>query len=264
VIPSVPVSVLVPVVVVSALVPLSGLDVVASGARERGVEHWLRLGTFAMLGLLVWGGTVVALDALELGWGSPYRYLPVVIVLAWALPQLGVVVVLRRVPPARAVLGSRHALFRLTTLQTARNLGVVFLILHAQHKVPGLFAYPAAWGDVVVGVLAPIVAGIVWFRYEELTRRGSRWRASFIAFNVFGVAEHVMAITLGGGAFPGVVQVFHTHPTTIAFSVLPLVLFPVYMVPFAEIAHLCSLQAIRLPVIASQRVPRHAAVLGDV
>lgn len=262
-IPPAPPSVLVPVIVVAALIPLAGLDVVASGAREREYRHWLRMGTLTMAGLLAWGGIVVGLDALNVGWGSPYRFLPVVVVIAWVLPQLCVVAVLHRAPAALAVLGSRQALSRLTTLQIARTLGVVFLVLRAQQKLPGMFAYPAAWGDVAVGVLAPVAGAIVWFRYEELGRPGSPFRTLFIAFNVFGVAEHVMAVTLGFGAYPGIVDLFHTHPSTVAFSALPLVLFPVYMVPFAEIAHLTSLQAIRRQAVAAPRsVPTRAPALG--
>ena len=42
--------------------------------------------------------------------------------------------------------------------QLYRTLGVIFLILYAAGKMPGLFAWPAGLGDVLAGVLAPVVA----------------------------------------------------------------------------------------------------------
>ncbi len=46
----------------------------------------------------------------------------------------------------------------LVGVQLYRALGVIFLILYATGKLPGLFAWPAGLGDVLVGVLAPVVA----------------------------------------------------------------------------------------------------------
>ena len=46
----------------------------------------------------------------------------------------------------------------LVGVQLYRTLGVIFLILYAAGKLPGLFAWPAGLGDVLVGVLAPVVA----------------------------------------------------------------------------------------------------------
>jgi len=43
-------------------------------------------------------------------------------------------------------------------VQAYRALGVIFLILYATDRLPGLFAWPAGLGDVLVGVLAPVVA----------------------------------------------------------------------------------------------------------
>jgi hypothetical protein len=46
----------------------------------------------------------------------------------------------------------------LIAIQLYRALGVIFLILYGTGKLPGLFAWPAGLGDVLVGVLAPVVA----------------------------------------------------------------------------------------------------------
>src|SRR5438067_6382548 len=46
----------------------------------------------------------------------------------------------------------------LVGVQIYRALGAVFLILLAMNKLPGLFAWPAGIGDVLVGLFAPLVA----------------------------------------------------------------------------------------------------------
>jgi hypothetical protein len=43
-------------------------------------------------------------------------------------------------------------------VQLYRVLGAIFLILYAADKMPGLFAWPAGIGDIIVGLLAPVVA----------------------------------------------------------------------------------------------------------
>src|SRR5215469_11929388 len=46
----------------------------------------------------------------------------------------------------------------IVAVQLYRALGVIFLILYAANKLPGLFAWPVGIGDVVVGLSAPLVA----------------------------------------------------------------------------------------------------------
>ncbi|HEY3020489.1 MAG TPA: hypothetical protein VGJ32_09870, partial [Solirubrobacteraceae bacterium] len=154
---------------------------------------------------------------------------------------------LRRAPRLRAALATRPALWRLASIQIARSLGAVFLVLHARGELPGLFAYPAAWGDIAVGVTAPIAMWVAFSREAEIRRAGSRWRRAFVGWNVLGVADHVMAVTLGILCFPGVLHVIHVEPTTVVFAGLPMVLFPIFMVPFACMGHRIMLDAIRLP-----------------
>ena len=45
----------------------------------------------------------------------------------------------------------------LVGVQLYRALGVIFLILYATGKLPGLFAWPAGVGDIAIGLLAPVV-----------------------------------------------------------------------------------------------------------
>jgi hypothetical protein len=46
----------------------------------------------------------------------------------------------------------------MVAVQLYRAMGLIFLILYATDKLPGLFAWPAGVGDIVVGLSAPLVA----------------------------------------------------------------------------------------------------------
>ena len=87
-IPSVPGSIVVPVVAIAALVPVAGFDSTAFGARAVKIPEWARLATFVTLGLLAWGALVCVLDVLKIGWGAPYRLAPVAMMIAFMLPPL--------------------------------------------------------------------------------------------------------------------------------------------------------------------------------
>jgi hypothetical protein len=43
-------------------------------------------------------------------------------------------------------------------VQLYRALGLMFLVLYAVGRLPGAFALPAGIGDVIVGLVAPLVA----------------------------------------------------------------------------------------------------------
>jgi len=87
-----------------------------------------------------------------------------------------------------------------------------------------VFALPAGIGDVATGLLARFIA-YAWYS-------GKPWaRSAAIAWNVFGTADLVNAVTLltNGGA---------------GGIVFPIVLIPVYGVPRALLIHSYSLMGL--------------------
>ena len=61
------------------------------------------------------------------------------------------------------LLADRRTLAELLISQTARWLGCVFLVLEVGGQLPGFFAYPAAFGDIAVGVTACVaVIALIW------------------------------------------------------------------------------------------------------
>jgi hypothetical protein len=115
-------------------------------------------------------------------------------------------------------------------VQLYRALGVIFLILYASDQMPGLFAWPAGVGDVIVGLLAPVVA----LAYARRRNAGL-----VTAWNVFGIIDLVVAVTTGFITSPS--TLFTYEPPNELINVFPLVLIPVYLVPLSVLLHLASL-----------------------
>jgi hypothetical protein len=104
------------------------------------------------------------------------------------------VIVLRSVRLHEALLKVPFAL--LIGVNTIRVLGVVFLVLYAAGRLPGPFAPVAGWGDILVGLAA---APLAWFAHKRpLHGRPAVW-----AWNAFGLADLVTAVSLGATSAPG-------------------------------------------------------------
>src|SRR5499427_73590 len=100
-------------------------------------------------------------------------------------------------------------------IQAFRILGSVWLVRYFAGELPGLFALPAGIGDVATGLLAPFVA-YAWYSGKPYARGVA------IAWTLFGMADLVNAVVLGGLTNRGV--------GGIGF---PVVLIPAYGVPRA-------------------------------
>jgi hypothetical protein len=203
------------------------------------------------LGLLVWGALGSTLAVLKIGWGAPYRFTALLVLAAFLAPLIIGPLGVRRAPRLRSALTNRAGLSVLPLLHLPRILGLVFLPLHARGELPGHFAYPAAWGDVASALAAPLAAYAAWFHYDELRYPRSPWRQVFIGFNLLGLADHLYAVGAGIGTFPGPTQLVHSNPSTAVFAALPMVLFPIYLVPFVDMGHL-----IMLDFVHSSRSPQ--------
>jgi hypothetical protein len=126
----------------------------------------------------------------------------------------------------------------LVGVQLYRALGMIFLILYATGWLPGLFAWPAGLGDVLVGVLAPVVA----LAYA----RAPRQNADLVyVWNIFGIADLVIAVTTGFLTSPSPLQRFAFDRPNELITAFPLVLIPVFLVPLAVLFHFASLVKLR-------------------
>jgi hypothetical protein len=113
----------------------------------------------------------------------------------------------------------------LTLVQTWRIGGFVFLVLYAFGILPGVFALPAGWGDMLIGATAPLVA----LRFAQPGHR-----KGFVLWQVLGMFDLVMAVTLGTTAR----LISPNGVATAAMTVLPLSMVPTFIVPLLLIFHL--------------------------
>jgi hypothetical protein len=136
----------------------------------------------------------------------------------------------------------------IVTVQVYRALGVTFLVLYAAGHLPGQFAWPAGVGDITVGLLAPVV-GLAH-------ARGSRGAAGYVrAWNLFGISDLVVALTMGMLTSPSPLQRFAFSAPNELIAAFPLAMIPVFMVPLSILLHLAVLKKLRQAEIGRQ-VPR--------
>jgi hypothetical protein len=126
----------------------------------------------------------------------------------------------------------------LVGIQTYRALGLTFLILYAEKLLPGAFALPAGIGDVIVGVLAPLVA-VASLRDA---RGSSKWLR---AWNLLGLTDLVVAVSTGFLTSPSPLQLLAFDRPNLLVASFPMVMIPVFLVPLAVLLHLASLERLR-------------------
>ena len=122
-------------------------------------------------------------------------------------------------------------------MQAWRWAGGQFFWLYAWSVLPGLFAFPAGFGDMAIGVTAPwIVLGLVRNPLFAASRRYFIW-------NILGIVDFVVAVSMGvlsSGLFHGI-NGLNGNLTTGAMNRLPLVLIPAFAVPLFTMLHLTAL-----------------------
>jgi hypothetical protein len=188
--------------------------------RERTSIHQGRIALTSGAVLAVWAATEICLAR---SGGFEYRpqqaLPPVGLNLLLALLVLGVF--LSTSASLRALLSNQTNLVR---LHVWRLLGVTFLLLMFQGRLPALFALPAGIGDILIAVTAPWVAA-------NLDAPGGRRRA--IVWNWLGLADLLVAIGLGVTTNPGTPLTIATVPSSEVMTRFPMALVPAFLVPLA-------------------------------
>jgi hypothetical protein len=137
----------------------------------------------------------------------------------------------------------------LVGVQLYRTLGIIFVVLYAVGRLPAAFALPAGIGDVLVGLLAPLVA-------LAQTRKSPNANSLLRAWNLLGLADLVVALTTGFLTSPSPLQRFAFDAPNTLISQYPLVMVPVFLVPIAILLHLAALQKLRqTETVPSTRQP---------
>ncbi len=138
---------------------------------------------------------------------------------------------------------------KLTMMQQWRVIGFAFLALYAFDALPAVFAWPAALGDVAIGITA-------WFIIMRLERDPEYARSpGFVRFHLLGLLDFVVAVITAGlaaGAIPALVA---NGVTSAPMDVWPLSIFPSFIVPAFIIMHLTVLLKVRDLQRAAEGMP---------
>jgi hypothetical protein len=119
-------------------------------------------------------------------------------------------------------------------LQIYRVFGFTFLIAAWQGRIPFEFALAAGLGDFAIGVLAPLVA-------LSLARGARGSHALAVAWNLAGIADLVVAVTLGVLTSPSTIQVLALGHANAEVTRFPFVLIPAFAVPASLLLHVLTL-----------------------
>jgi hypothetical protein len=161
-------------------------------------------------------------------------------------PGVGLAVVL---PIVIGVIAMRWSAFRtavagipLTVLigvNIIRVLGVFFVILYADGRLPAPFAPSAGWGDTITGVAAVPVTFLA-------AQRAAGWQPVALAWNVFGTADLIAAIGLGvASAADSPIPLFTGGPDTTLMAQLPMFIIPAFLVPLLMLTHIAVYARLR-------------------
>lgn len=213
-------------------------SILSSAAGRSGLpataQRAVRAGSAIFLG--AWLGAALLLAPAPASLRTRDRFyitplIPLFAVLALTVLSLA----LSRSPALRRVLAAA-SLPALHGVQFYRTIGAVFVILLAQGQLPAHVALPAGWGDIAIGLSAPLVA-------MALARGVRGGRTLAISWNVLGVLDLVVAV----GMATGFLAPFLTPdlgprvPPAAAMGVFPMIIVATFAVPMSVLLHLVAL-----------------------
>jgi hypothetical protein len=159
------------------------------------------------------------------------------------LPRLPIAILLPVIVGLFVVLGSKLiAAFLdatpgswLIALQVYRIFGGIFIVNWVNGTAPALFAWPAGIGDMLTGIMALPVALLLASRAEGARRTALAW-------NIFGLVDLAIAITLGTLSSPGPLQLFGFEIPAALLGTYPTVMIPAFAVPSSILLHALSIR----------------------
>jgi len=187
---------------------------VTAGALSAILVGWLAIAQYLGSANMYFVSTDTAVPTLLFGLAIP------VIIAAAGLWLSGTIASLAAAIPLRWLVAA----------QVFRIEGGIFLVLWADGRLPWQFALPAGIGDVSTGVLAAVLAA-------RLARNEAGARNAVYAWCLFGVADLVVAITMGALTSPGRPHLLAFEAPNLLITSYPLVMIPTFGVPLALMLH---------------------------
>lgn len=163
-------------------------------------------------------------------------------------PQLAIVVAILLPPLLLAALMRFNASLRanllaidpvwICAIQGWRVVGAGFLMVYGFGYLNGPFAYQAGWGDVLVGILAPLAVMRLARDRQFLTAR------TYWLFHALGVADLILAPVTGTLIRRGLLGPAAAQQVA-PLAEMPLVFIVAFCVPFFLCLHLIAFAQIR-------------------
>lgn len=207
----------------------AGRSDLAPAARRR-----VRIGSGLFLGAWLGAALILAPAADTLSARDRFYLSPLIPL--FAVGGIGTALLAARLSPAFRRVLAAASLPAVVGVQLYRVIGVVFLILLAQGQLPAHFALPAGWGDIAVGLTAPLVALV-------LAREARGGRTLAAVWNVFALIDLVVAVGMGTGMLAPYLapELGPAVPPAAAMGVFPMILVPTFLVPVSVLLHLLAL-----------------------
>ncbi|MGC1661774.1 MAG: hypothetical protein WA773_00290 [Bradyrhizobium sp.] len=204
---------------------------VTAGALSATLIGWLAIAQYIGSANMYFAKTDTAVPTIALGLTIP------LIVAAAGL----------RLSAAIARLVSAIPLHWIVAAQVYRVAGGIFLVLWADGRLPWQFALPAGIGDVATGLLAVVVAA-------RLARNAPGAISAVYAWCLFGIADLVVALTMGAMTSPGRPHLLAFDAPNLLITSYPLVMIPTFAVPLALMLHGIVLWRLRRQTAAKGRL----------
>lgn len=167
------------------------------------------------------------------GWLTRVATLPAI----FSVPFIALIVLSAGVPSFRTAL-AQLPLSVIVRLNAWRVLGGFFLLLALVGRLGGPFPYFAGIGDVITG----IVALLMWRAVSDESIDPGR----ILAWNAFGMLDLIVAVFLGVTSQPNsATQLFHVGVGSAAILTLPWSLVPLVLVPIYLIGHVLVFARLR-------------------
>ncbi len=167
---------------------------------------------------------------------------------AVTLPVAIIGIISIRVATVRAALLS-IPLSTLIGVNAVRVLGLFFVLLYMNGRLPAPFAPTAGWGDIFIGVTALPLAWAV-------SRRAPGWRTLALVWNSLGLLDLIAAVGLGVTSAEGSpLRMFYGEPSTAIMTGLPWLLIPAFLVPNLILTHLAAFHRIGVTSDVPQSLP---------
>ncbi len=170
--------------------------------------------------------------------GRPFVYLLIAAAIVWAFRW--------------QLVGDGLSQRLLIALQLCRPLGLVFVIEHYRGNLPGIFAHPAGWGDLLAGLVA--LAVLVAFRNRPAI---PGWAVITVA--VVGLLDFTSAFFFGFTSSATPLQLFSFDAPNQVLA-YPTGIIPLYLVPIAVIFHILSITELQRANRAATEPAQPAAV----